>query len=166
MTESLAETYSNTYAIHNRVCRRYWVHPKVMVGGNVLDAADWKHLQDTYSIASVLNVDGISDVGKGISHLSECHVEDDGTPFPRHIVRQAVSFAKLTTGFGPIYVHCHLGISRSPAFAYAILRWVFEQSPEEALKAIRASAGEWGQGYGTSGIHISYINSIEKAFIV
>ena len=97
---AVAEQYVNTYAQPHRACLRWWAHPSVMIGGNVLHEADWKHLHDTYGIRSVLNVDHISDVGKGISLLSECPVPDDGSPIPKGLVRHAVSFARMYLGMG------------------------------------------------------------------
>jgi len=161
---AVAEQYLNTYAQPSgRICLRWWVHPSVMVGGNVLDRADWKHLHDTYGIRSVLNVDHISDVGKGIGFLSECPVPDDGTRLPRGLVRHAVSFARMHAGMGRIYVHCHAGVSRSPAFAYAVLRWAFDMGPDEALRAIRAGGGELGESYGVNPKQRAYLDSVESA---
>ncbi len=160
---ALAEVYLNRIA--NPPChhRRYWVHPSILVGGNVVDEIDWKHLSAKYGITSVLNVDHTSDVGKGVLMLSECPVPDDGTPFPRGLVRHAVAFAKMTLGLGPIYVHCHAGISRSPAFAYAIMRWVLEMSPQAAIEAVRAGGGEQNETYGLMPKQRGYINSVELA---
>lgn len=160
----LIEQYINKYgAFQPCHCLRYFVHPLIMVGGNINDAADWEHLQKDFKLASVINVDGISDAGKNIALLSELAVPDNGDPFPKGIVRHAVSFAKLTHSFGGIYVHCHLGISRSPAFAYAIMRWVFEMSKDEALAAIRAGGGFQGEIYAMQPKQAGYIISIEEA---
>ncbi len=160
---ALAEVYLNRLARPHTHHRRYWVHPSILVGGNVVDAEDWLHLSKDFGIRSVLNVDHYSDMGKGILMLSESPVPDDGTPLPRGIIRHAVSFAKMTVGLGPIYVHCHAGISRSPAFAYAIMRWVFDMAPAAAIEAIRAGGGEQNETYGMLPKQRSYIESVELA---
>jgi len=163
---AVAEQYVNTYARPHRLCLRWWAHPSVMIGGNVLHEADWKHLRDVYGIRSVLNVDHISDAGKGIPLLSECPVPDDGSPIPKGLVRHAVSFARMYLGMGKMYVHCHLGVSRSPAFAYAVLRWVFNMGKEEALRAVQTGGGELGENYGTDPRQRAYIDSVESALHV
>jgi hypothetical protein len=177
----LAEIYTNRlyYPDPTHKVQRWWVNDDIMVGGSINDAADYKHLQDDFNIKSVLNVETEhSDVGKNITFLSECQVPDDGTPFSIDIVRHAVSFAKMTFGFGPMYVHCQMGGSRSPAFAYAILRWVFKMNPADALKEVQ-NGKDWfmkiqnGQLIGGSGLiygnhpyHKNYFDSIEKALKV
>lgn len=128
-----------------------------------MDAGDWRHLHDAFGIRSVLNVDHNTDAGKGIQFLSECPVPDDGTPFPRGLIRHAVSFARMHIGIGGLYVHCHAGISRSPAFAYAILRWITDMSPGEALSAVRKSGTHWGDDYGAYTNQKTYLDSVEKA---
>lgn len=162
-----AESYHNLLYPHPEVnlIQRYWVTPSLMVGGSIVDEDDWKHLQRDFGLQSVLNVETEhSDEDKGIPRLSECRVPDDGTPFPQGIVRQAVSFAKLAAGFGPLYVHCQMGGSRSPAFAYAVLRWVHFMSPQAAFDAVRASR-DWAPGlpYGDHHFHQAYIASIDAA---
>jgi protein-tyrosine phosphatase len=147
----------------------------VIVGGSIIDNADWLHLRDDYNVRSVLNVETEhTDEGKGIPVLSECRVPDDGTPFPFGLVRHAVSFAHVNVGHGPIYVHCQQGGSRSPAFAYAVLRWVFGMSKQDALQAVRTGKDDWSQvanystpgpvsSYGHHSYHRSYIDSVDSA---
>jgi protein-tyrosine phosphatase len=162
-----AESYVNSLYPFPAVnlIQRYWVTPDVLVGGSIVDRADWEHLQRDFNVQSVLNVETEhSDEDKGIVRLSECRVPDDGTPFPQGLVRQAVSFAKLAAGFGPIYVHCQMGGSRSPAFAYAILRWVHGLTPQQAFDAVRASR-DWAPGlpYGDHHYQVAYIASVDQA---
>lgn len=148
---------------HNHVFQRWQIHPSIILGGFVFDAADWTHLQATYGVASVINVcTDQTDEGKGIGRLAECRVPDNGDPFPAGLIRHAVAFAQLYHGFGPLYVHCALGNSRSPAFAYAILRWVFRHTPQQAIDLIRA--GKPGAAaYGTHPVQASYLRSVEEA---
>ena len=162
-----AESYVNSlYPFPDvNLIQRYWVTPDVLVGGSVVDEADWRHLEKDFGIRSVLNVESEhSDEGKGIARLSECPVQDDGSPIPRGVVRQAVSFANLAAGFGPVYLHCQMGDSRSPAFAYAILRWVHEMTPQQAFDAVRA-ARDWAPGlpYGDHHYQVAYIASVDQA---
>lgn len=162
---AIVESYLNRYGHPDPVeTLRYWVHPSILVGGNVNDEADWRHLHDDLGIRSVLNVDHITDVGKGITYLAECPVPDDGTPLPRGLVRHAVSFARYVHGFGPIYVHCHVGMSRSPAFAYAILRWVHDVGPDQALELVRSNGTPFGYSYGNFPKQRAYLDAIEAAF--
>jgi hypothetical protein len=162
-----AESYVNRLYPDQSVAliQRYWVHPQVLVGGSINDEEDWQHLHRDFFIQSVLNLETEhSDEGKGIARLSECRFPDVGEPVPRGLVRQAVSFAKLAAGFGPLYVHCQMGGSRSPAMAYAVLRWVHEMTPQEAFDAVRASR-DWAPGlpYGDHHYHKSYLASIDEA---
>lgn len=170
----IIEQYANRLYL-GHACHRWSVHPLVIVGGSIFDQADWAHLRDDFGVRSVLNVETEhSDEGKGIPVLSECRVPDDGTPFPAGLVRHAVSFAHLNVGHGPVYVHCQQGGSRSPAFAYAVLRWVFQMPKQDALRAIQTGKDDWSQAanyatpgpvssYGHHHYHRSYIESVESA---
>lgn len=134
-----------------------------MVGGNINDGADLAHLRGKYGIRSVVNLDARSEAHLQVPALCECPVVDDGRPFAPHFVRQAVSFAKLQVGIGPLYVHCHIGVSRSPAFAYGILRWAFEMNPDAALTAINMGGGEFGPSWESVSKHRVYMESVERA---
>lgn len=158
----ILETYANSLYLGHE-CHRWSVHPSVIIGGSIADQADYQHLMNDLGVRSVLNVETEhSDADKGINLLSECQVPDDGTPFPTGLVRHAVSFAKLYIGHGPVYVHCQQGGSRSPAFAYAILRWVYGYSPFQALQAIREGKPK-AATYGDHRFHQSYLDSVEAA---
>ncbi len=177
---SIAEIYTNSaYSYQPTIqVQRWWVNPNLMIGGSIVDATDYKHLETTFGIASVLNVETEhSDIGKEVARLCEVQVPDNAQPFPVDAVRTAVSFAKMMSG-KPLYCHCQMGGSRSPAFAYAILRWVNGMSPTDALNAVRAGK-EWqkrdehgnligGSGllYGDHPAHQAYLASIEAAFKV
>lgn len=162
-----AESYINKLYPDQSVAliQRYWVTPKILVGGSINDREDWEHLERDFGIRSVLNVETEhSDADKGIYRLSECPFPDTGAPIPRGLVRQAVSFAKLAAGFGPIYIHCQMGGSRAPAIAYAVLRWVYEMEPKEAFDTLRASR-DWAPGlpYGDHHYHKAYLVSVDEA---
>jgi hypothetical protein len=158
----LEEYVCNSYYGHRTV--RWTVHPLVIIGGLINGPEDAKHLQDKLGVRSVINVaTDDTDEGKGIKLLSELRVHDDGAPLPPEMVRHACAFAKMFVGFGPVYVHCALGNSRSPAFAYAILRWVFQKSREEALRAIREGKPGITEQYGDGWVQRNYITSVESA---
>lgn len=159
---SIAELYSNKLC-RNFMSHRWWAHPKILVGGSILDAADFEHLKRDYNIQSVINVETEHmDLGKNIDNLLECRVPDDGSPFPNEYVINAVKFAKKALEKGNIYVHCQMGSSRSPAFAYAILRSCFNMTSKDALKQITDNRPD-SKEYGHHIYQQNYIKTVEDA---
>lgn len=161
----VAEDYVNTICINQPTSKRYWVTPELMVGGSIIDANDFKHLQDKYYIGGVLNMESEhSDIDKGIENLCEIQVPDNGTPFPEKFIREAALFTdKFLTenkGKANLYVHCQMGGSRSPAFAYMVLRHHYKMTPEQAFGQIKGVVP--GNNYGHHHYHQSYIDAIEK----
>lgn len=158
LKSGLIETYTNKL-YNNHLTPRYWLAPNIMVGGSICDNNDWKHLQNDFGISAALNVETEhSDAGKGIDYLLELQVPDDGTPFPANVVFQAIEgVGKWIREGKKVYIHCQMGGSRSPAFAYAILRKVYGLEPDKALAQIRSVK----ENYGHHNYHKSYINSIE-----
>lgn len=164
---NIAEFYHNSYssALH---MTRYWVtawpkHPsvKLLIGGNISDENDWNHLQKDFGIGAVINVDWHTDQYKGVEHLVECYVPDNGDPFPVDVVLKVVTFAEQHKD-KIIHIHCHAGISRSTHFAYAVLRAVYSCTKEEAEAAvIKALPSTHHLGFYSH--HTSYTNAIEKA---
>jgi CheY-like chemotaxis protein len=157
----VAETYINTVSPTNPTMARYWVAPHLLVGGNICDQKDWEHLTRDFSIGSVINVDGHTDKDKQIDNLLELPVQDDGNPFPADYVRQAVKFAQQHSD-RPIYLHCHVGASRSPHFAYAVLRGCNKMTSEDALTKVCQAVPDYYQ-WGFNQHHASYLKSIEDA---
>ncbi len=166
----IVESYANSLYL-GHVCNRYWISGGffLMVGGSLLGPEDWEHLQGDYGITDVVNVETEhSDAGKlPGEHLCELQVPDDGTPFPPDKVLAACMFVlgKLVKD-GPassskFYVHCQMGGSRSPAFAYAVMRGCFDMSSSEALAAVRTAKGD--EAYGDHPYHKSYLGSVESA---
>lgn len=145
---------------------RWSVAPLILIGGSIMDAADWKHLQQDLNVGAVINVETEhSDLGKGIRDgwLCEARVPDDGTPFPLSAVTKVLTFAKKFhrgSETGRLYVHCQMGSSRSPAFAYGILRYCYQMTPAGALQAIR-DGGNKGT-YGEHPYHTNYLRAIEE----
>lgn len=149
-----------------RQCVRHWVHPTILVGGNLNDRADYDDLAARLGVRSVVNLDARSEAGLLIPALCEIPVDDNGQPFPRDAIRHAVSFAKLQVGIGAVYVHCHIGVSRSPAFAYGILRWVYGMSRPEAVARLNSSGGEYGSDYLSVPKHGVYLDAVDSALSV
>ncbi len=147
----------------NRPCLRHWVHPSILVGGNLNDLQDWQDLQVAFGIKSVVNLDARSESHLGIPALCESPVLDDGNPFSQASVRHVLSFARVQVGIGPLYVHCHIGVSRSPAFAYGIMRWALDMSAADALKGLDSSGGEYGDYLSYHPKHRVYIEAVERA---
>ncbi len=121
-----------------------------------------------HGVGAVVNVDGRSEAHLPIDshYLFEAPTADDGNPFSRAAVRDAVSFARsrLKVGVRALYVHCHIGVSRSPAFAYGILRWALDMSPEQALAGLNSSGAEYGTDYlGYAPKHRVYLDAVEAA---
>jgi CheY-like chemotaxis protein len=157
----VAEWYMNTYSTQPNPMPRYWVTPNLLVGGNILHLADWQHLEKDFGIKAVINVENQPDPSE-ITNLCHAYVPDEGAGFPIELVRKVVSFAKTHADM-PMYVHCHMGASRSPHFAYAILRAVHGKSKEEAFGIVQAvlpnDRYRWGFNHHTA----SYVKSIEDA---
>jgi hypothetical protein len=166
MRPSLVETYSNSLYLGHQ-CHRYWVgNFPIMVGGSLLGPADWEHLRDDFGITDVINVETEhDDSGKLPSaNLLQARVPDDMSPFSEKLVLTVCLFGlnKLQAG-GKVYVHCQMGGSRSPAFAYALLRAVYSMNREQALAVIRSCPGR--EGYGAPGHthHTPYLASVDAA---
>lgn len=154
----------------NRPCLRHWVHPRVLVGGNVNDLDDWLGLTVNHDVGTNINLDGRSEyhfIPLDKPYLLEVPVADDGNPFSRATVRDVVSFARSRlqqAGSHALYVHCHIGVSRSPAFAYGILRWALDMSVQDALAGLNSSGAEYGPDYlGYAPKHRTYIDAVETA---
>lgn len=162
----LAEVYLNRFTDpQHRPTRRYWVHPLILVGGNINDWPDFYHLEHDLEITSVLNVDGRSErelLGEGVE-LFEVPLVDDGNPFSILNVRKAIGWAINQLDEGVIYVHCHIGVSRSPAIAYGILRWRYQLTRSDALAMINAGGGEFGNTYESVPKHLVYLDAVDAA---
>ncbi len=170
---AIAEFYQNRFTNPpNQECSRYWVHPMILVGGNVNDGTELIRLRQQFGICGFINLDHNEPEGlTGIendweSFFEDClenPVLDDGQGFNRADVRRVVSFAHAFKDH-PISINCHVGFSRSPAFAYAIMRWVYEMTGQEALHALNTADGPYGSAYLMCvPKHLVYIDSIEAA---
>lgn len=145
-----AESYINQFAVPPVAVLRWWVPGfPIMVGANIQDDADLAHLRRDFGITHVLDVESgrpaTADHGGGY-----CKIEmvDNGMPMAPPLLVDACSFAKAALA-GPaakLYVHCHMGASRSPAYVYAIMRSVFGLTHEQGIVAINRGFPH-GDGY-------------------
>lgn len=160
----LAETYINKFAGQKDVIvSRYWVTPNIIVGGNINDNADFQNLLNKYNIGAIINADALQahDEYKGIVNVFNMPVPDNGDFFPQDQLLKMLDFAQENKD-KVIYIHCHLGMSRSPHFAYAILRDSYKLSAEDAYKMVWESLptqNQWGFSNHTS----KYVECIENA---
>jgi len=140
-----------------------WQIPKtrIVVGGSVTSAADWASLE-ALGVTHCINVTDPPDVGVPADRSLHAPISDDGNPFPHGHIQHVVDFARSAlAGGGKLYLHCWVGASRSPSFAYAVLRSVYGAASAEAIASIQA-AYPWGQPYGSDPKHQSYIKAIES----
>lgn len=161
--EPPAEAYENPFTSPPGHTVLRWFVPEypLMIGGNIRDAADLAHLQNDFGITHVLDVEA----GRGATcdhepaRYRKIEFVDNGMPMSAQLLREACEFARdaLNDG-GKLYCHCHMGASRSPAIAYAILRSVYGLSHEEGLITINR-AFPHGEGY-----HWSY-HPAQQAYV-
>jgi len=158
---NVAEYYINELSPNRPLIARYWITPEILVGGNILNMNDLNHLVNDYGIKSIINVDAMQNHTGAIENLLQVSVLDNGNGFSEKIVHKVIKFAK-EYGSDPIYIHCHMGYSRSPHFAYAILR-SFGLSQQTAYNKVKLSLPSHNHVWGFSQHTTSYIDSIEKA---
>jgi hypothetical protein len=157
----VVETYKNHLA-GGADTKRWWAHEKILVGGSIQAADDWKHLKAFYGCGGVLSVeaerhDGSKQIDGPYVHLP---APDDGLPKPAEwwaagIVFMAGYFEQA--GRGPIYIHSQSGLGRAPAMAYACMRAVFGMGKQDSLNLIRLTLPT----YGDSAAHKVYLASAE-----
>lgn len=157
----IAEHLQNTVAGFNHWHLRWWVDDRILVGGSINDAADWRHIRDDFKIGAVLSLEiERDDEGKGLDvPYLRLAWPDDGQPKPAEYWAAGIAFGcnALLSG-RRVYVHCALGNSRSPSMAYAILR-ARGFNPQEAMQRFQRSRPEWG----THPTQQTYITSAEQA---
>jgi CheY-like chemotaxis protein len=163
LNSGVAEDYINECSPNKPVIQRYWVTPKILVGGNINNQNDWYHLEKTYGIKAVINIE-TSEATRGINipNLCEFYADDNGEHFVKERVHEVVKFAEKNSHH-PIYIHCHLGMSRSTHFTYAILRHNYKLSPEDALAKIKQALPTERHHWGFNQHTQAYVESIENA---
>lgn len=177
----IAEKYTNSLYTYEPtiMVARWWIpdYP-IMVGGSLIDSADWEHLRRDFGVTHVVNIESEhSDRGKlPDALLCEQRVPDDGAPFPSSVVNAIVEFARFAPTEAVFYVHCQMGGSRSPAAAYAVLRARYGLTAERALAAVNRGfeekkrltepAGEAVAhgSYGWHPVHQSYLSGVNRCF--
>lgn len=157
---AVAETYTNTL-YDNHPCARWWLAPRILIGGSILSAADWQHLAKDFEITDVINVEvEHTDAGYGIPSLLELPTFDDGWPktFPWFLA--GCRFASIVSAAPErrLYIHCQMGGSRSPLMGYAILR-KGGSTVGDALERIHAVHPGWGDHV----FHRFYLASADAA---
>lgn len=136
--------------------------PRLLMGGTILDAADWEHLRKDFGVTHVINLETEhSDVGKvPREQLLEIPTPDDGTMKPAEwfdiggFVRTA-----FRNPASIIYVHCQAGGSRTPMMVYFLLRRFSNLTPAGALVLIQTVK----PSFGSAAYHVNYIASAEQA---
>lgn len=132
----------------------------IIIGGGVGSAEEWAELA-AHGATHCASATNPPDSGVPEGSL-QFHVDDDGTPFPEERLEQVVQLAaRCFAGGGVLYLHCWVGASRSPSFAYAVLRAVRGLTPEQAAAAIQASY-PYRPTFGVDPKHKSYIAGIES----
>ena len=162
-----AEAYINHLAQPPVSVLRWFVPGyRLMISGNIQDAADLAHLQRDFGITHVLDVES----GRGptcehqMGRYKKIEFVDNGMPMAPPLLIEACTFARdaLANEANRLLVHCHLGASRSPAIAYAILRSVYGLSHDEGLIAINRGFPH-GAGYHWShhAAQQSYVGAVD-----
>ncbi len=161
--EPYAESYINNFAQPPVAVLRWWVpgYP-VMVGANIQDDADLAHLRKDFGITHVLDVESgrPATADHGVGFHKKIEMVDNGMPMAPALLHDACSYARevLADKNAKLYVHCHMGASRSPAYVYAILRSVYGLSHEDGLIAVNRGFPH-GEGY-----HWSY-HPAQQAYV-
>lgn len=159
----IAEHYVNTFTSTGITIPRYWITPNILVGGNVLDEQDLHHLENDFGIKGFINVDRKMEFIKENDYkFLQFYVADEGAGFPEEKVHQVVKFAEAHAGH-PIYINCHIGFSRSPHFAYSVLRHCYNMNEKEAMARILQSLPSVQHHNGFNTHTKNYIPSIERA---
>lgn len=142
------------------LARRFWLHPRVMVGGSILDASDGQHLQRDYRITHTLSAESEHlDTGKGFGDDQVCRTPfiDDGAGIPEATVHEALDWAErvLANPGTTLYAHCQLGGSRGPAWGYLVCVGVLGEDPARVVRRLRRAHYRGGDPHG------NYIGSID-----
>lgn len=163
---SLAQSYINR-RYEDHLCERWWAHPWILVGGSINDAADYQQLVDSFGIRGVVSVE-TEHVDDGIvpaDRLWYVPFPDNGVDPGPDVWHRVIAGAKAAFEIDrsgnptPIYVHCQMGGSRSPAAAYVVMRALLLMSDDGALTAIRRTRSS----YGAHQFHQTYLNSARRA---
>ena len=160
---SIAEEYQNHHYF-GHTCHRWWASDDILVGGTIYNAADWQRLKQTYGVSACVNVENEhSDVDNKIDLLIEARAPDDGSSRTIKSFHDVFNFVHGVLKPDPkakFYVHCQMGGSRSPAYAYGILRANYKLSSSYALGLLQRNMIN---SYGIHPFHTVYLQSAELA---
>ncbi len=182
MHELIVEKYANsTYRYQPTIQTYRWLVPgyPLICGGSIIDAADWEHIRKDFGAEFCINVQNErSDVGNvPTDRLCEVPTDDaHAPPIPHENLAKVLEYALSKPNDAKLYVHCQMGGSRTPAFAYLILRGKYGLSAEQALAKVnegfiereRDHHGDAAVAFGAGPDdarrqgHWRYINSIES----
>ena len=142
--------------------------PQFLMGGTILDVADWEHLRKDFAVTHVINLETEhSDVGKVPAVvLFESPTPDNGEMKPAEWFQGIGRFASgnlitadAARASAKIYIHCQVGGSRTPMVVYYLLRRFTNLTPAGALTLIQTVK----PSFGSAPYHVNYIASAEQA---
>ena len=137
--------------------------PQFLMGGTILDVADWEHLHKDFAVTHVINLETEhSDVGKvPAAVLFESPTPDNGEMKPAKWFQGIGKFVSgnLINPSTRVYVHCQAGGSRTPMVVYYLLRRFTNLAPAGALTLIQTVK----PSFGSAPYHVNYIASAEQA---
>ncbi len=139
--------FVTTYKVDGGDAWRFWIHPRVMIGGDIVDPYDRDNrVSALYGVTHVLSVDGDRDNEWewAASHRARFGWPDDGRPFPVQTMIGALTWARaaLSDARSVIYLHCHMGGSRSVSTGMGLLR-LLGMTDALATEIVRASRPQW-----------------------
>ena len=124
------------------------VLPKLFVGSCPTSPADVDRLKRDFAVTAVLNVQTEEDfqyIGLDWPELEDCYrrsgievrrvpVRDfDHEDLRRHLPACVDVLRELIEQGHAVYVHCNMGMGRSPSVVIAYLHWVGQQDLDEAF---------------------------------
>jgi protein-tyrosine phosphatase len=137
-------TFENYTIADGRDARRYWVHDRILVGGEIRSRQDGDHLVADAHVTHCLSLqDECSDEGKlppGLSQMHKPHPDTQGKGFPTAMLHEILDWAHTALKSSEdaiLHVHCQLGHRRGPSIAWMLLRSVFGQSADQALQQVQ-----------------------------
>jgi len=144
---------------------RWWLHPRVLVGGSILSEQDGLHLQHDFGVTHVLSVESERlDDGRGFApdHCCRAAFPDDGRRIEPALLERVIEFADrvLRQEGTTLYCHCQLGGSRGPSLGYLIAHGLLGAPREQVLGAIRRVRAPLSPAEGPD-LHRGYVLSID-----
>lgn len=129
---TIAERYLNTINTRGPMeCVRFWAADWLLVGGSIIDDADWRHLAKDFGIREVFSFETEHDHDERIMRtdrdtywtLHHIPFPDDGKSVPLDVLETVWGAVNRLGQVGlNVYVHCQQGRFRSPAMAWMIIK--------------------------------------------